>query len=248
MGEPLERHFANMDRLVALERDLAEARRELADLDLVLPAACGSRVDAVATMADEIARLTRDRDYERGRYEEVRRQVAAARALSTDAQAALRSASAEALRCVGVERERDEARAEVERLRAERDEIDGDKCKLSLVLRDTQRARAALRERVAELEAALAKVRPDVCREESIDALDEALRGAPSPEAMAREIADAEERGARWVLEAIAAKVSDSEARGKGWGGTGWWRGCEDRNDFDAARICREARERGEHG
>ena len=28
MPEPLERHFANLDRLVALERDLAEARRE----------------------------------------------------------------------------------------------------------------------------------------------------------------------------------------------------------------------------
>ena len=73
------------------------------------------------------------------------------------------------------------------------------------------------------------------------DALAVAM-GRASPETLAAEVAKAEERGARWVLAAIAAKVANMEARGEGWGGTGWWRGCEERGDFDAARICAEAR------
>jgi hypothetical protein len=172
------------------------ARLELADLDLVLPAACGSRVDAAQTLVSE-----------RDSY-----------------QQAAHTAGEALGRMMG---ERDAARAEVERLRA-----------------------------------ALAKVRPDVCREESIDALDSAVsasveadrvtNAAGDADALVREVSghgaddalwrpgetaaecwarhrrEAEERGARWVLEAIGVWLPPDDVATR------------------AARICREARERGE--
>lgn len=106
-GRPLRVTRALLEALDVSETDSGDlaaydraraAERELADLDLVLPAACGSRVDAARELA-------RERDEA---YAEIRRLCD---------RAAEREEGHDIAIC-----ERDEARVEVEQLRAERDE------------------------------------------------------------------------------------------------------------------------------
>ena len=121
-GRPLRVTRALLEALDASETDSGDlaaydraraAERELADLDLVLPAACGSRVDAARELA-------RERDEERARANEWLAQKHDAERERDEAQ---RHANAWADERDVMRRERDEARVEVERLRQEADTV-----------------------------------------------------------------------------------------------------------------------------
>ena len=189
-GRPLRVTRALLEALDASETDSGDlaaydraraAERELADLDLVLPAACGSRVDAARELererdearrnasawADERDAMRRERDEALARLHDAHNTIGRLdRARGGDGSAASIREAEERARANewlaqkhDAERARDEARVEVERLRAERDE-----------------ASESLRLSVAAWDAA-------------------GLRGRDA----ASVIREAEERGARWM-------------------------------------------------
>ena len=195
MGEPLERHFASLDRITKLERDLAEAERQRNE----------ARNDAAA-LGEEASRawavlVGRGQDWQAGRVlgscvTEAERVVRE----RDDYTERYKVAMANGLRAIA---ERDEARRAALRWEGNADAAEretathrraAERCVIELA--EAQRAlservaeREALCERVSALEETLAKVRPDVCREDSIDALDAALTDtAAAAEAYARSV------------------------------------------------------------
>lgn len=205
-GRPLRVTRALLEALVEPPADplpwLMESRRFLDAVDF--------RAEGESP-SDAVKRLRRERDEERARANEWL-------AKKHDAERERDEAR----------RERDEAREEVSALLSastivrERDEA----------RRELAEAQQSLRERVAEREALCERVS---VLEEQDARLEAALRGAletaigrASPETMAREIREAEERGARWALEEWCR------------------RGLEGRGREEAERICAEARKRGD--
>lgn len=271
-GRPLRVTRALLEALDASETDggdlaayarASAAERELADLDLVLPVACGSRVDAVREIEQERDDARRERD-EALAHEERLAEQAGGRLLDA------------VNRAERLERERDEERARAnewcaqkhdaerqrdEALRASDDyaqryavamlngsraftERDEARRELAEARRELAEAQQSLRERVAErealcervsvLEETMAKVRWSVVHEAHIDAIDEALRGRPSMHEYTREIHEAQVQGALWAIAALLGKSATPMQ--------------EDRRHENAERICAEARKAGEHG
>ena len=324
MPEPLERHFANLDRLVALERDLAEARRERdearAQIGDVRASISAHKIRVATDERDAAIDRAETAEHERDKAraeraaaeaaenrvkaerDEARRQrdhsmatIDAAIDAAQDSDGArglvesvrhLREGRDERTRHVrewqsvadGYRRERDKARAEVERLRRELKEATA---QCDSVLRQCGAANgvepgAAMRHVLADRDA-LAKERAEAraeverlgdvlrCMRVNHDAACERAgwrelggvavllgyaRGAAEDfgevdvvgvrEAVSRlrttswpaerrdiAIREAEERGARWALDERHYQGDRAEK---------------------AARICHEARERGEHG